>query len=437
MEEDFSSVVDARLPEIEQVAKSGKTSEAVDQLIALEKKTRVACDAISTGRVLVAIIKTLFEAGDLKGLNEQIIFLSKRRGQLKSAVTKMVQESATYVDKLTDKESKLALIETLRTVTAGKIYVEIERARLTRILATMKEEEGNIAEAAEILQELQVETFGSMDKKEKAEFILEQMRLCLAKKDYIRTQIVSKKISPKFFENVQHQDLKVRFYQIMVEVEKHDKNYLVICKNYRHIFDTPNIQADQEKWSAALKNLILYLILAPFDNEQSDMLHRTKQEKKLKQLPVYESLLKLFTTTELINLNDFEQTYSQELKTTSVFDNSEDGLSRWYDLKRRVIEHNIRVIAKYYTRISTDRLSELLNLTYDDAEKVLSDLVTGKTIFARIDRPAGIISFVPKQDPAERLNAWSRNIETLMNLVEKTTHLIVKEEMVHNAIVDA
>lgn len=37
-----------------------------------------------------------------------------------------------------------------------QIYVEIERARLTRQLARMKEQEGDIAEAAEILQEVAV-----------------------------------------------------------------------------------------------------------------------------------------------------------------------------------------------------------------------------------------------------------------------------------------
>jgi hypothetical protein len=37
-----------------------------------------------------------------------------------------------------------------------QIFVEIERARLTRRLATMKEGEGNIAEAADILQEVAV-----------------------------------------------------------------------------------------------------------------------------------------------------------------------------------------------------------------------------------------------------------------------------------------
>lgn len=37
-----------------------------------------------------------------------------------------------------------------------QIYVEIERARLTRKLAKIKEEEGKVKEAAEILQEVAV-----------------------------------------------------------------------------------------------------------------------------------------------------------------------------------------------------------------------------------------------------------------------------------------
>jgi len=40
-----------------------------------------------------------------------------------------------------------------------------------------------------------------MDRREKLEFLLEQMRLCLAKHDYIRTQIISKKINIKAFED--------------------------------------------------------------------------------------------------------------------------------------------------------------------------------------------------------------------------------------------
>ena len=47
------------------------------------------------------------------------------------------------------------------------------------------------------MQELQVETYGSMERKEKVEMILEQIRLCLAVQDFIRAQIISKKISTR------------------------------------------------------------------------------------------------------------------------------------------------------------------------------------------------------------------------------------------------
>lgn len=39
-----------------------------------------------------------------------------------------------------------------------------------------------------------------MEKREKTEFILEQMRLCLLNNDYIRTLIISRKINPSFFK---------------------------------------------------------------------------------------------------------------------------------------------------------------------------------------------------------------------------------------------
>lgn len=41
---------------------------------------------------------------------------------------------------------------------------------------------------------MHVETYGSLDKKEKVDFILEQIRLTLAKKDFIRCYIISKKV---------------------------------------------------------------------------------------------------------------------------------------------------------------------------------------------------------------------------------------------------
>lgn len=80
----------------------------------------------STSRLLVAIVEICFEAKNWSALNEHIILLSKRRSQLKQAVTKMVQECCTYIDKMPNKEVMVKLIETLRLVTEGKVkYIYI------------------------------------------------------------------------------------------------------------------------------------------------------------------------------------------------------------------------------------------------------------------------------------------------------------------------
>ena len=74
------------------------------------------------------------------------------------------------------------------------------------------------------------------------ELILEQMRLCLATKDYIRTQIISKKISTRFFEDAKYSELKLKFYTYMIELGQHEGDYLDICKNFRQLYDTPCIK---------------------------------------------------------------------------------------------------------------------------------------------------------------------------------------------------
>ena len=37
----------------------------------------------------------------------------------------------------------------------------------------------------------------------------------------------------------------------------------------------------------ALKSVVLYVILAPYDNEQSDLVHRINTDKKLEEIPKY------------------------------------------------------------------------------------------------------------------------------------------------------
>ncbi|CAG8680306.1 31577_t:CDS:2, partial [Racocetra persica] len=144
-------------------------------------------------------------------------------------------------------------------------------------------------------------------------------------------------------------------------------------------------------------------------------------------------LAKHFITPELMRWPRIQELYGTALRQTPVFAlGDEAGEKRWQELHKRVIEHNIRVVAKYYTRIKTKRLTQLLDLNEEDTEEFLSKLVVSKTIYAKIDRPAGIVSFASPKDANQVLNDWSNNINSLLALIEKTCHLITKEEMLHS-----
>ncbi len=299
MEVDYSATVAEKIPEAKKIAAGGpkKLNEALEMLLSLEKQTRTGADMHSTAKVLVCIVQLCKEAKNWNALNEHIVLLTKKRSQLKQAVAKMVQECCKWIEEgsLPSREIEQELIATLRTVTEGKIYVEVERARLTHRLAKMQEEDGKITEAAKTMQELQVETCGSMERKEKVQLILEQMRLCLATKDYIRAQIISKKISIRFFEDDSHQDLKLKFYRYMIQLDEHEGSYLNICRHYRAIYNTPSIQENEKERLLTIKNVALFIVLSPFDNEQSDLMHRILSEKGIKEIPKYKSLLEQFT----------------------------------------------------------------------------------------------------------------------------------------------
>ncbi|KAG8038964.1 hypothetical protein G9C98_003271 [Cotesia typhae] len=433
MEVDYSSNCDVKIPECKKLAQEGKLHDALDQLLVLEKLTRTGADMISTSRVLVAIVEICFEAKNWAALNEHIVLLSKRRSQLKQAVTKMVQECSTYIDKTPDKQTEIKLIETLTSVTAGKIYVEVERARLIHRLAKLKEEDNDITGAASIMLELQIETYGSMAKREKAALILEQMRLCLAKQDFVRTQIIAKKISIKFFEdenNEETQALKLKYYELMMELAKHEGWYLELCRHNRAILETPTVKNDSEKRHIALSRAVLYLVLAPHEPEQADLTHRLLADKLIDEIPTYKELLRLFVNPELIKWSGLCDIYEQELRTTEVFTAStEEGQKRWTELRNRVVEHNIRIMAKYYTKITLTRMAELLDLPIEETETCLCKLVETGVISARTDRPAGVVRFTGTQEPAAVLDAWAASLNKLMSLLNHTTHLIHQEEM--------
>ncbi|KAJ2919264.1 hypothetical protein MD484_g1181, partial [Candolleomyces efflorescens] len=450
-EKDYTPEVTALLPEAEALAKSGKLQDALDKLLALEKLTRNAADLSSTTKLSKAAIQHCYDARNYPLLNSTITLLSKKHGQLKAAIQAFVEQAIEWLPEIKERDGEerwLELLETLRSVTEGKIFLETPRARVTLLLShyhenlslssTAKDPKAAIQTASDLLSELQVETYSSMERREKTEFILEQMRLLIkvarqkdaevgkkgtkdllggGEAEWVKVRVGGRKVNEEFLKEKDNEDLKLKYYDMMIQHALNQDAYLDVAKYYYKVWETPSIKEDvNNKGKAALEHISYYMVLAPHTNEQSDMLHHLYVDPALQKLELQYNLTKCFVTKELMRWPGIEALYGKFLQKTPVFSQEK----RWEDLHTRVIEHNIRVVAEYYTRITLVRLSSLLDLTPKETEAILSRLVVSGTVWAKIDRPAGIISFRAKRSTEDVMNDWSSDMQKLLSLVEKT-----------------
>lgn len=130
---------------------------------------------------------------------------------------------------------------------------------------------------------MQVETFGSMTRREKTEFILQQVSLCIQKGEWTQAGILSRKIGTKYFQRRPKKtpeqlakdqkereekektrsaddppiepeddvtDLKLKYYEQQITLAKHDDKYLDVCKHYRQVLDTEAVEEDPKKLRA-------------------------------------------------------------------------------------------------------------------------------------------------------------------------------------------
>ena len=78
------------------------------------------------------------------------------------------------------------MLEALREAGDGKMFLEREYSEATLKLCQYLEEDGKADEGTNIIQEIQIETYGSLEVKEKVLFILYQMKLVLMRRDFVR-----------------------------------------------------------------------------------------------------------------------------------------------------------------------------------------------------------------------------------------------------------
>mmetsp|Transcript_14322 Transcript_14322/g.30517 ORF Transcript_14322/g.30517 Transcript_14322/m.30517 type:complete len:474 (-) Transcript_14322:134-1555(-) len=453
---DLSEETTAKIAQAQQLIASSATSsslqDALALLAALEKRCRVGNDTPSLVKVCEASLDLCHTVGDDEALLATLKTLSTRRSQKSKAIASLVSKCLPWVidadgdgftplpiEGETAAKARDALVNELRNITDGKMYLEAERARLTRTVAILKEAAGDVAGAADVLQEVHVETYGSISKREKIEFILEQMRLTLAKRDYVRAYIVSQKIKRGTLDEEGMAEWKVKFYTLLTTYYQHEKMALELAKCYHAIYSTPAVQEEESSWKEALTNTVVFLCLSEYSNEVKDMMERVNLDGRLEKIPECKETLGRYLKDEIIHypLPHQEMLESIRAFTDEGSSDKEEGATsmkeHWHTtFHTRIVQHNLRVASLYYRQIHTSRLATLLSLSSADVEKHISQMVSNGTLYAKIDRPKDIVRFMKKRSEEEVLSDWAGDIKTLLGLVEETTYLIHKENMVQS-----
>jgi 26S proteasome regulatory subunit N5 len=447
-EKDLSEVLDEQFPAIDRLS---DYKEQVDKLLVLEKQTRQGSDLTSSKRVLSKLVTILVNNEDWLYLNDLIVILSKKHGQLKSSIQTFIQDVISKLSDLNDNnkkqlELKIKIIETIRLVTDKKIFVEVERAIVSKIMAEIYlNQYHDLDKAVDILCDLQVETYSLMPFSDKIQYILQQIQLTLQKGDYAQAKILSRKILIKTLKNFDRaEEFKSIYLKYLIQIDEFDHNYIDIVKNSLLLIDIPLI--NQDKTSQDYKNylisIIYYIVLSPYDPHQNDLIEKIKNNSIFTKYvdPEIFKLLEIFTTNELIHWSNIESLYKVNYFDKFPIFKDEDN---YKNLQKRIIEHNLRIINKYYQCIKLDRLAYLLQLSQDESETYVSELVNKGIINAKINRPQGIIKFdklnrsvISKEGEEnshlnELLNDWCYDVDKLLEEIDSIGHLITKEEMMY------
>jgi len=446
---DYTTEVQSALPESLIIAKNQSLEDAISFLLPLEKQCRIHNDYINLKEVSIQLIRLCYQCIDWNRLNSILTLINKRSAQHKSTFIGVVTEAMTYIEHTPTLEIKIALMKTLIEICDGKLFVEGESAHLHFQLADIYEHQlQDISSACDSIQDIHVETYGSLSKEEKAKYILEQIRLNLLKKDYIRAAIHSRKMNIKTIEEIGFESIKLLFYQMQIEYYLYEKNIWEISQAYFKIANTRlGTHFTFAQRATAMEYCIFYTLASKQTPAQVELLQQLKvlcfqstTNEDWKDLPIQSAFtyaLKLFLKDELIVTPFVGQEIVEQIpiqQATLMKNVMPDDVLIVYlqnEFHIAIIEYNLRMIAKYYTRIRITRLSSLLSLSEEILESHLSELSFRGDLMIKMDRPKGIVSFQSKKSSEQILSDWTKNISNLLELMETTGHLINRENMVY------
>ena len=110
------------------------------------------------------------------------------------------------------------------------------------------------------------------------------MKLVLLRKDWVRLQILSRKISRRHMNEKGLEKLKIEYFQNMIRYYIHEKMTLDCAKSFQIIYDT--LVADEKneidpagtQKKTSFDNFVIFLLVASHDKEKMELLQVVKEK---------------------------------------------------------------------------------------------------------------------------------------------------------------
>jgi 26S proteasome regulatory subunit N5 len=416
----------------------------IKKLLEDERTARLENEFSKSNVLCTQLVKTLYDRGDFPNFLIIIEYLNQRNNQSREAICSMIKYCLNEVLPALPEDKQTALLTVVIKVTEGKIFVEREYSIAIRKMTDIHIKNGNTAEAAKLIQDVQIEAFGSLERSYKVDYILFQMKVLLDKGDYIRNLIVSNKINRQHLNDPGFEKLKIRFYELMIIYYLHEEKYIEVSKCYKEMYDfvkmiRTKLEHPDEVKSECLENYIevsaknnpdvlfenyvMYLAVCPPELETKNMFH----ELQLKYKPDLDANVNTRFIVDKRLSDDIiviDNTLFKQFDNVELFKHN----NKIYSLFRKFwIQHDLLVFEKFFSKVHLGRIAEMTNVNVDEVEKEIADMVVCGHIYAKINRIESICVFKKKSDHRDILNELNYDLNKMLKGIENTCHLINKE----------
>lgn len=394
-------------------------------------------------------------------MRQLLLSLHKKRAQSREATISIIKYALNEIYPTLNEDEQIKLLKTVVEITVGKIFVEYEFSVAIRHLTEIQLKRGDVDEAARLIQDIQIETFGSLERAYKVEYILFQMKILLRKGDYIRVQIVSNKINRKHLNDQGLEKLKFEFYELMIKYYLNENKFIDVAKSYKTLYDfikeieiklssmngsdtskvnEKSLKNCQDLISTTLKhilfvNYVTFLSICPPELETKNMFNELNlfYKKDLEENQDMLNIVKRRLADDIVYVDD---NFLNSFIKYPIFVKDEvnnPNPEKHFKLFRKFwIQHDLVIFEKYFSQVKLDRIASMVGTNKAEVETELADMVINNYIYAKINRIGATVNFRKRQDGSDKLNDLNYDLTRMLEKLETTCHLIHKENLKHD-----